>query len=53
VIAIAPAEAGTGKIGHFGFFRSRMRQTLWARVIDWLRESDAAGDAGAHAHAAD
>ena len=35
-IVIAPADVGGKKIGHFGFFRSRFRDTLWPRVIEWL-----------------
>jgi len=31
------AEAGTTKIGHFGFFRPDMRETLWRAAADWLR----------------
>ena len=33
---ITLAEAGARKIGHFGFFRPEMRQTLWRRAADWL-----------------
>jgi len=36
-IVIEPADVGGQKIGHFGFFRSRFRDTLWPRVLDWLR----------------
>ncbi len=33
---IDPAQAGSGPIGHMGFFRSRHRQTLWPPVAAWL-----------------
>jgi len=31
-----PATLGLPKVGHFGFFRSRMRETLWPVVGDFL-----------------
>jgi len=31
-----PAEAGSKRIGHEGFFASRHRDTLWRPVIDWI-----------------
>ena len=34
---IHPREAG-GPVGHFGFFRSRFRDTLWRATGDWLTE---------------
>jgi predicted alpha/beta hydrolase len=33
---VTPAEAGVAKVGHFGFFRSELRDTLWKRATDWL-----------------
>ena len=33
---ITPAEAGTTKIGHFGFFRPEVRETLWKAAVEWL-----------------
>jgi predicted alpha/beta hydrolase len=33
---VTPAEAGVAKIGHFGFFRPEMRDTLWKPAADWL-----------------
>ncbi len=33
---VVPADVGGLKIGHVGFFRSRFRDTLWPRVIEWL-----------------
>ena len=36
VIAVDPARYGGGKIGHFGFFRERFRETLWREAGDWL-----------------
>ena len=37
-MTIEPIAVGGQKIGHFGFFRSRFRDTLWVRVAEWLRE---------------
>jgi predicted alpha/beta hydrolase len=31
-----PAEAGSSRIGHEGFFASRHRETLWRPTFDWL-----------------
>ncbi len=33
---VDPATIGVPKVGHFGFFRSRMRETLWPLVGDFL-----------------
>lgn len=33
---IGPANTDGHPIGHFGFFRSRFRETLWPRVLAWL-----------------
>jgi predicted alpha/beta hydrolase len=33
---IDPRSAGLPRVGHFGFFRSRMRETLWPVVGDFL-----------------
>jgi predicted alpha/beta hydrolase len=35
-MVVGPVDAGGQKIGHFGFFRSRFRETLWPRVLAWL-----------------
>jgi len=32
----SPADAGSRRIGHEGFFASRHRDTLWRPVLDWL-----------------
>jgi predicted alpha/beta hydrolase len=32
----SPADAGSARIGHEGFFASRHRDTLWRPVMDWL-----------------
>jgi predicted alpha/beta hydrolase len=37
-LRIGPADVGGQKIGHFGFFRSRFRTTLWRRVAESLVE---------------
>jgi predicted alpha/beta hydrolase len=41
-VRIDPAELGLGPVGHFGFFREKMRDTLWAEVLAWLHERAAA-----------
>jgi len=33
---VAPREVGAQRIGHFGFFRARFRDTLWREAADWL-----------------
>jgi len=33
---VAPADVGAARIGHFGFFRERFRDTLWREAADWL-----------------
>lgn len=35
---LAPADAGVGSIGHFGFFREPMRATLWSEAATWLEQ---------------
>jgi predicted alpha/beta hydrolase len=35
---LSPEDAGGEPIGHFGFFRSRNRDTLWPVVAAWLGE---------------
>ena len=36
-VRIAPASVGVESIGHFGYFNSRFRDTLWLESVDWLR----------------
>lgn len=38
---IAPSEHGLRHIGHFGFFRERMRDSLWPLVPRWIEQSAA------------
>lgn len=33
---MGPTDTNGQPIGHFGFFRSRFRETLWPRVLAWL-----------------
>jgi hypothetical protein len=33
---ITPKEAGVKAIGHFGFFRPDVRDTLWKPAAQWL-----------------
>jgi predicted alpha/beta hydrolase len=37
VVTVTPAEAGVAKIGHFGFFRSEHRDTLWRGAAEWIQ----------------
>lgn len=34
---VAPADASTGRTGHFGLFRDQFQSTLWARVATLLQ----------------
>jgi predicted alpha/beta hydrolase len=36
IVTIAPQDVGAKKIGHFGFFRSEHRTTLWRNAAAWL-----------------
>ena len=35
-LTVHPRDIGVDKIGHFGFFRSEHRETLWREAADWL-----------------
>jgi predicted alpha/beta hydrolase len=35
---ITPNDIGVARIGHFGFFRSQHRDTLWRGAAEWLEE---------------
>ena len=35
---VAPGEISAGRIGHFGYFSERSRETLWRESLDWIRE---------------
>ncbi len=37
ILTVAPADAGVGKIGHFGFFRPEHRDTLWRGAAEWIQ----------------
>jgi predicted alpha/beta hydrolase len=37
IITVTPADVGAEKIGHFGFFRSEHRDTLWRGAAEWLQ----------------
>jgi predicted alpha/beta hydrolase len=34
---VRPADFGVESIGHFGFFRSQFRDTLWRVSLDWMK----------------
>ena len=38
IVEVHPRLVGAEKIGHFGFFRDRFRDTLWKAAADWLVE---------------
>jgi predicted alpha/beta hydrolase len=42
---IAPRDLGAGSIGHFAFFHSCFRDSLWPLALDWLREAEIAPSA--------
>jgi predicted alpha/beta hydrolase len=35
---VVPSERGLGKVGHFGFFKERFRDSLWTEAVEWLEE---------------
>lgn len=35
---VDPAKFGAERIGHFGFFRERFRDTLWREAAEWLEK---------------
>ncbi len=37
-VSIRPEDAGVERIGHFGYFRERFRDTLWPAAADWLEK---------------
>ena len=37
IITVTPADVGSTKLGHFGFFRPGHRDTLWRGAADWLQ----------------
>ena len=39
LVTVDPADHGGRTIGHFGFFRERFRDTLWADAAQWLARS--------------
>ncbi|MGB3273750.1 MAG: alpha/beta fold hydrolase [Xanthobacteraceae bacterium] len=36
IVKLAPADVGTARIGHFGFFRPEQQDGLWRGAADWL-----------------
>lgn len=39
VVTVSPRSVGTKSVGHFGWFRSHFRATLWAEARRWLLAS--------------
>lgn len=35
---LVPGDLNEAKIGHFGFFRERFRETLWREMVEWLKQ---------------
>jgi predicted alpha/beta hydrolase len=35
-LTVEPRDVGAAKIGHFNYFRSEFRDTLWKDAADWL-----------------
>lgn len=46
VVITDPATVGAESIGHFGFFRSRFADTLWAESADWFSRTRPGGREG-------
>ena len=40
ILTITPADVGTTKIGHFGFFRPEHRDTLWRGAAEWIEAAE-------------
>ncbi|KAA0076279.1 alpha/beta fold hydrolase [Tardiphaga sp. P9-11] len=38
--SIRPVEAGSNRVGHFGFFRPEHRDTLWRGAAEWIQMQD-------------
>jgi predicted alpha/beta hydrolase len=36
ILTVTPADAGTARIGHLGFFRPEHRDALWRGAAEWL-----------------
>jgi predicted alpha/beta hydrolase len=39
LVPVRPQDAGTDRIGHFGYFRPRFRDALWPAAADWLERA--------------
>jgi predicted alpha/beta hydrolase len=37
---IRPAEIGVKRVGHSGFFDTRMKTILWMKLLQWVKEDD-------------
>jgi len=40
IISVTPADAEVARLGHFGFFRSEHRDTLWRGAAEWLQAAE-------------
>ena len=40
ILTVRPADVNVNKIGHFGFFRSEHRDTLWRGAADWMETTE-------------
>ena len=48
-VRLRPADVDAARVGHFGFFRPAVQNTLWRDALAWLEAPDGAGTAVAHA----
>ncbi len=40
ILTVTPANAGTARIGHLGFFRAEHRDTLWRGAAEWMQAAE-------------
>jgi predicted alpha/beta hydrolase len=40
ILTVTPADAGVTEIGHFGFFRTEHRDTLWRGAAEWIEAAE-------------
>jgi predicted alpha/beta hydrolase len=38
LVPVRPSDVGAERVGHFGFFRERFRDSLWRDAVDWLEK---------------
>ena len=40
IVSITPADTGVSRIGHFGFFKPKHRETLWRGAAEWIQAAE-------------